>query len=120
MSSVKIITNNPMVLAAYPHATFCESSTQGILLMCRDAIHQGAVLVNHPLSGSIQPHILPYRSLALTIGKSGTHFKSLQYIEAALRVTPAADLMLSFSAEVLTDFQVIDLDLFNAAMMAAY
>ena len=119
-ANVHIITNNPLVAKKHGHCTsLLESDVAGIFKAARDKIHLGAVLINHPLAGSIKPNESPYKSLLLSLGRGVVDFQSLELIEGAVYVLnkmPARSRVLS--AQVLDDFQVIDLDLLDSAMKA--
>lgn len=39
-----------------------------VLHVARDLLHQGCVLLSHPMSGSLKPNQTPYRSLILARG----------------------------------------------------
>jgi len=119
MANFKIITNNPMALDKYSEwAEYCQTSVEGVFTACRDAVHQGAVLICHPLSGSVKPNVNPYKSVVISDGKPRTDFDSLRLIESALetlkKLRPAQSMR--YSDSVLEDFQVIDLDLLDSAM----
>jgi len=115
-----ILTNNPLVCEKYPKlAKVLECGVEGIFLAGRDEIHLGAVAINHPLSGSIKPNESPYKSLVLSLRRGSLDEYSLTVIEAAievLRKMPVRDI--DFPAQVLEDFQVIDLDLLDSAIVA--
>ena len=121
MGNISIISNNPQVLAQYPqHTNVIAGGVYDVYQAARNLIHQGAVLINHPLSGSIKPNQSPYRSLVVsTDGNGVVDFDSLSLIEGAfitLRKLP--ELNRTYTEQVLDDFQVIDLDLLDAAIQA--
>ena len=115
-----ILTNNPLVCQKYPELTLkLECGVEGVFLAGRDEIHLGAVAINHPLSGSIKPNESPYKSLVLSTRRGPLDEYSLTVIESAidvLRKMPVRDI--DFPAAVLEDFQVIDLDLLDSAIVA--
>ncbi len=57
-----------------------------ILYIVRDKIHEGAVLMTHPLSGSIKPNENPYKSILIDDVKGKLDYKSLDIIEKAILV----------------------------------
>ena len=122
MANFKIITNNPMVWEEYREFTeYTNTTAEGILVICRNAVHKGAVLINHPLSGSIQPNLCPYKSLVVSKeAYAQTNFQSLCLIEEALNRLNAgsSDIKDVVTADLhtLKDFQFIDLDLLNSAL----
>jgi len=120
MANFQIITNNPLVPAEYPGlAAFRDTTAEGVLIACRDAVHRGAVLISHPLSGSVKPNVSPYKSIAASLERPQLDFVSLRLIEDALTVFKGLGRKNTrYSDEVLLDFQVIDLDLLHSAMMS--
>lgn len=121
MGKLSLISNNPQVLAQYPQqAIAVAGGVAEVYAAARDAIHGGAKLLNHPLSGSIKPNQSPYRSLVLGQSRTGAlDFVSLSLIEEAIATLRKLQILKqNYSADVLEDFQVIDLDLVAAAMKA--
>ncbi|MCL2215839.1 MAG: GrdX family protein [Defluviitaleaceae bacterium] len=115
-----IFSNNPVVSDKYPKLTrLADSDVHGVFAAVRDAVHKGARLVSHPLSGSVKPNESPYKSVAVDIvtGEWALDFKSLQIIEDA--ITTLAKLPRKhreYTAQMLEDFRVIDLDLIESAL----
>ena len=121
MANFKIITNNPMAEASYPElCEFHDKTVEGIFIACRDMIHKGAILINHPLSGSVKPNISPYRSLVVSNESPSVDFRSLQLIEDAITTLKKLGIRdnMQYNESVIEDFQVIDLDLLNSAMQS--
>jgi len=121
MPNFGIITNNPLASNKYPDlAEFLDVSVERIFIRCRSAIHKGAVLISHPLSGSVKPNINPYKSVVISGEKPHTDFKSVQLIEDALiTLKKLGDgNRLKYSSGMLEDYMVIDLDLLDSAMAA--
>ena len=121
MANFKIISNNPLVSAKYPELTFFnDTSVECIFICCRDLIHKGAVLINHPLSGSVKPNVSPYKSIVISNEKPQLDFFSLQLIESALETLKKLGVRKNdnYPENVIEDFQVIDLDLLDSAMKA--
>jgi len=112
-----IITNNPDISAKYPHISrYQDSTVSEIFETVRDAVHKGAQVISHPLSGSIKPNDTPYKSVVITDTTGPLDFKSLQIIEDAigvLRRLPAKQR--SYDEFMLQDFRIIDLDHINSA-----
>lgn len=116
--SIVVLTNNPLVsekMSGEPGLIFEEKlSYVGILKEARDRIHRGAILLTHPLSGSIKPSETPFKSILIDarVGKLDTD--SLQIIEDAIRI---AERMVeqarvrTMTDTILADFQLIDYDL---------
>jgi len=111
-----ILTNNPDVATAYPGlARYHESTVMGVFTATRDAIHGGALLISHPLSGSIKPTESPYKSVIISQKKGSLHYKSLQIIEDAISLLarlPGKNY--TYDESILKDFRIIDLDLINS------
>ena len=120
MANIRIFTNNPMAEEKYPLVSvMLKTDVAGVFAAARNEIHQGAVIINHPLSGSVKPNESPYKSLVLSTDRGALDFKSLQLIESAeetLRKLPVKNRR--YMPQVLEDFQVIDLDLLDSAMGA--
>jgi hypothetical protein len=83
-------------------------------------VHQGHLLVSHPLVSSVKPNETPYKSVVLSKKRGGqVDFQSLSIIEASLK---KAEQMLSerplpnYSERVLEDFQFIDRDLLETGL----
>ncbi|MCL2069223.1 MAG: GrdX family protein [Oscillospiraceae bacterium] len=119
-ATVRIITNNPMVYKKYAHFTELHTGTvEDIFKRVRDRIHLGAVLINHPLSGSVKPNESPYKSLVVSAGRGALDIKSLGLIESALEVlAKLPERRRVLPARAMEDFQVIDLDLLDSAITA--
>ena len=123
--NARVETNNPLVrdrLAAYLPVVYRELTFLPFLVSVRDAIHQGDILLSHPLSGSIKPGETPYKSVLMAEGKAGAlDLDSLHLIEEALatsrklmaRHPRQVDLL---SDAVRKDFQVVDLTLIASAL----
>ena len=56
---------------------------KNVLIKSRDLIHQGGVLITHPLAGGFKPGENPYRSIILQEGSGLDHY-SLKIIETAI------------------------------------
>ena len=108
------VTNNPMVRDKLPRTEFHDTDYLGVLKAVRDRIHLGHKLLTHPLSGSIKPGEMPYKSVIISAGKGSLDEKSLAIVEESIqscqkfsRTCPKRD----YSAKILADFQLIDYDL---------
>jgi len=120
-ANVYILTNNPLAAGKYPEAVRrLECGVDGILQAARDEIHLGAVMIGHPLSGSIGIGETPCKSLVLSTRRGALDMQAIQLIESALeayRQTPPNPHH-RLPPEILRDFQVVDLDLLDSAMKA--
>ena len=110
-----IVTNNPAVAAAYPQESCTISGTvMDVFVAVRDAIHKGARILSHPLTGSIKPNESPYKSIAITTATGKLDIKSLSVIEDAISLLDRLHQKnYSYDESVLDDFRIIDLDLIN-------
>ena len=118
MTNFTIFTNNPAVKATYPQLVTEVSGDVGdVFTAVRDAVHRGAVLISHPLAGSIKPNESPYKSVMASASVGALHTDSLALIEGAAAVLRKMPLKhREYPQQVLDDFAVIDLDLMHSAM----
>jgi len=115
LSNHIIITNNPAVAEKYSSSTrFIEGSVKDIFTAIRDAVHKGAKIISHPLSGSIKPNESPYKSIAITTTTGPLDLKHLSIIEDAIStLARLPDRNRMYDESVLDDFRIIDLDLIS-------
>ena len=120
MMNFKIYTNNPDVAGQYPEfARFCAGGVREVFTAVRDAVHLGARVLSHPLSGSIKPNQSPYKSVVVSVGRGALDARSLSLIEDALGVLGKAEQRKGdLAAGILADFRLIDLDLTNSAIQS--
>lgn len=120
MANFYALTNNPMARDKYSSITeYREATVEGIFTAVRDAVHMGAILISHPLAGSLKPNESPYKTIVLSTRKGSLDQDSLALIEGAiavLRKMPPKNR--TYPPQVHEDFMVIDLDLLNSAIMA--
>jgi len=118
MANFCVITNNPLSAEKYPGVSvLLKTDVEGIFKAARDRIHLGALILGHPLSGSVKPNESPYKSLVLSQPGDGFDMQSLQLIEGALAVLYKLGVKnRAYPERVLTDFRVIDLDLLDSAI----
>ncbi len=121
MGRIQIITNNRAAARKYSGvAALRETDVAGIFRMGRDAVHLGAVLLGHPLAGSVKPNESPYKSLILSNPADtplALHTDSLKLIEAAREALDKLPVKTrNYPPQVLDDFMVIDLDLLDSAI----
>jgi hypothetical protein len=121
MNTFVIVSNNPQVCAKYSSFVqrVCETDEQ-VMITSRDLIHQGYLLVTHPLAGSVKPAQTPYRSIILQ-EHATLDEQSLEIMEHALlkfyqfKRTPAsAEYQRRFAA----DFQAVDCALIDSAVLS--
>jgi len=123
MSDV-IVTNNSKV-ESYCHGKydvlFVDGDYERVLLTARDMIHKGAVLLTHPLSGSVKPGETPFKSVLLSGTSGSVDCDSLLLIEEAIAAyvkfseMPRVSHTYDYTENILEDFREIDFTLiFNA------
>lgn len=122
MNKLIMITNNPLVIEKYNKSKFdliiCDE-IENVFLKMRDLIHQGYILISHPLAGSVKPFLNPYRSILLKENDT-LDYKSLEiyqnsyqkYQQFKENKKDRKDL----TEEILNDYQVIDLSLIESAL----
>jgi len=113
-----IITNNPLAAQKYPQMVkYMECGVATVLQAARDEIHLGAVLINHPLSGSIGIGESPCKSLVLTKRRGPLDISSLELIETAIEsLRESPPIHGELPQDIIRGFQVIDLDLLDSAV----
>lgn len=90
-----------------------------VLIVARDYIHKGHILLTHPLMGSIKPNETPFKSVAIS-EKCGNmvELDSLMYIEKSIETVIKMlknKPLREWKESILEDFRVIDCDLiYNA------
>ena len=115
-----IITNNPDVKEKYPDiCEYIQGNVSDVFKRVRDEIHKGARLVSHPISGSLKPGQIPYKSVAILPAKQNNciDLRSLAYIEDSIEIYRlTARRRLAYRDSVQFDYKVIDLDLINSVL----
>lgn len=103
---------------AYRHVSrYYNSDVCSVFTAVRDAVHLGARIISHPLSGSVKPNESPYKSVAMSTTMGELDLKSLRVIEDAMATLKKLPVMnKSFANAVLEDFQVIDFELISNVM----
>jgi hypothetical protein len=115
-----IITNNSLVFEKLNKTLDVELVGGGyidVLYEVRDKIHKGAILLTHPLAGSVKPNETPYRTIIIDNVVGKLDFKSLSVIEGSIHTAkkfPVKDIV--WGEKVLQDFRVIDLKLIESAL----
>ena len=98
-----------------------------VLIEARDLINTGAVLLTHPLYGSVKPNETPFRSLLLQQGKSGAGEMPAPADPDSVRLIGNAisafkkfiDKKEVTDPQLLEDFRVVDLSLLRSAVESA-
>jgi hypothetical protein len=116
----KIVTNNPLVQEKYGGeypVEMVEGGYKDVLLALRDAIHRGAVLLTHPLSGSVKPGETPYKSVLIDDKTGPLDFNSLELIENSLAAYEKFHPSNAAAVDrVRQDFQLVDYTLISSAL----
>jgi hypothetical protein len=122
MSGLYILTNNDSVVnffsqfqqnAGLPEVKYVEASATRVLQIAREAIHKGARLLNHPLSGSSSPGDNPFKTLIVSgEDEKILHFQSSQLIESALHAyaRAAKNRFRAYSDEQLKEYKTHDME----------
>ena len=118
-----IITNNPLVpqmLDEEHEVDYSEISYEDVLGKVRDRIHEGHLLLSHPLSGSVKPNETPYKSVMISRKAGKLDERSLSIIEGAIRSCAKfefkSEKYREFMPETFKDFQLIDWTLLQPQM----
>ena len=108
-----ILTNNPAVVSMYPmESCMISGNVMDVFIAVRNAVHKGARIISHPLSGSIKPNDSPYKSIVITVSTGKLDVKSLNIIEDAISVLSRLTIKnRDYDESVLEDFRIIDLDI---------
>lgn len=120
----RVITNNPKVYRVYAKTCLVEYqkvSYQEVLLQVRHYVQQGCRILSHPLSGSVKPGEMPYKSIMISSQAAGiVDMESELLIEQCLAVCNSfSDEGRRWPACVLDDFQYIDYTLIASAVESA-
>ncbi len=118
-----IITNNNKVHEKYKNdykIYYKECSFREILLYVRDRVHEGYVLLTHPLSSSIKPNETPYKSVLISDYKKSLDYKSLMIIENAIitydKFKKDKDYTVELTDRIIEDFKIVDLSIIQNAL----
>ena len=119
-----IVTNNVMVKVNFEgifQVKYIEGSFYDVLVCVRDYIHNGYILLTHPLSGSVKPNETPYKSVLISKQYSKTNenketdFQSLQIIEDSL-MSIKKFIFREIPEQYLSDLRKVDFTLINSAI----
>ena len=82
-----LITNNKGLCESVLNGRFVDGSSLDVLVIVRDVIHRGAVLLTHPLCGNLRPYQQPFRSVLVEEHPGSlVDLESLSIIENAVAV----------------------------------
>ena len=131
MSRRKVITNNMKVRdwsGFLASDEFVSGNASLVIVRCRDLIHLGWILLNHPMAGSLKPGENPYRTVILEKGEEDLDIESLSMIEVAIESARKFDdrwsaLLVGDQADtdsrlerLRDDFMTVDFSLFRSAV----
>ncbi|KAB3532923.1 GrdX protein [Alkaliphilus pronyensis] len=111
-----------MVLEEYNsiyEVDFIEDSLMAVLLKTRDKIHEGHLLLSHPLSGSVKPNETIYKSVIFSKDKGKLDMDSLYIIESSIETARKfinTKKPPTWSNKTLVDFQEIDYTLITSGI----
>lgn len=118
-----VVTNNDKVFEELKddyNIYYKDCSFREILLYVRDRIHEGHVLLTHPLSSSIKPNETPYKSIIISDKKNKLDYDSLLIIENALltfdKFAKDANHTVELTEKIRDDFKVVDLLIIKSAL----
>ena len=118
-----VITNNPLVLEKLDETyqvIYKDVSYEELLKEVRNKIHEGHLLLTHPLSGSVKPNETPYKSIMISEGKEEVDKRSISLIENAIQSCRKFEIKSDkYRPEVYKDFQLIDWTLLESGLASA-
>lgn len=116
-----VLTNNPKVATRHRklEPVLIEGDVAAVYKKARNLVHKGHRLLTHPLSSSLKPGRIPYKTVVLTAeANKVVDLDSLNYMAAAIdavkKTQPPAEIVLP--PHVLDDYAAIDLSIFESAL----
>ncbi len=115
-----IVTNNNRVVKKFENkynTEFIDGNYLDVLIKVRDYLHQGYVLLSHPLSGSIKPGETPFKSVMISKGSDDYNSESLisDAITIATRMLEESKVK-EYTDKLIDDFSLVDLDVISSAI----
>ena len=118
-----VVTNNPLVwekLHTTREMIYKETTFEGLLVELRDRIHQGHMLLTHPLSGRVKPNETPYKSVLISKDKGAVSADGLAIVENAIAACHKfQDITGKYEKRAIEDFQLIDWTLLESGLASA-
>ncbi len=117
---MKIITNNHRVIDAYSNkydVEIVDGNYLSVIEKVRDCIHNGYVLLSHPLSGSIKPGETPFKSIMISEGADNFTSETMisdAYVMAKRMIEESK--VKEYTEKLLDDFSVVDYDVITSAI----
>ncbi len=114
-----IVSNNELVSNEYPTLEV-DGDLDAVFTKVRDLVHEGFVILTHPLSGSVKPHETEFKSIVLARGNGNIDYSSLHLIENAINTSakfsrPNRDYGKD-NERIKNDFMFIDLSLLKTGI----
>ncbi|MCI0502878.1 MAG: GrdX family protein [Fusobacteria bacterium] len=81
-----VVSNNRMVAEKY-QVVFVDGNLDSVFEKIRDLVHQGNIILTHPLAGSIKPHETEYKSVVMEKKEGSVDVDSLRLIENAIETS---------------------------------
>ena len=124
MTDFIMITNNRQVAERYETmypVEYYEVTLKQLLLVVRDRVHMGHMLLTHPLAGSIKPNETPFKSVLISRRKGKTDLQSVGMIEESIATCDKFHTIKfpNMSPRMRDDFGQIDLSLIENALGSA-
>ena len=108
------VTNNPLIKEKINsnNIIFIEGSVLDVYKRARKLITQKNILVSHPLTGNIPPHIIPFKTVILKKGNKISKY-DLQIMDKTIRYLNRLsedNVQSKWNNEELEDYKILDLD----------
>lgn len=120
LNNTKVITNNPMTkekIPEYLQLDYVDGTVEDVFKKVRDYVHNGHILLTHPLMSSVKPNETPYRTVLISTKKEdNVDMESLQIIEDSMMSLNKFIKMFkcpNWNEKIKKDFMIIDYDLIN-------
>ncbi len=124
-----ILTNNSLAVEEFGKThdvRFVEGELKDVLVQARDLVNEGAVLLTHPLYGSVKPNETPFRSILMREAGAGINGCAQADPDSVRLIGNAISTFEKFigkkkitDPQLLNDFQVVDLSLLRSAVASA-
>jgi hypothetical protein len=116
-----VLTNNPQVMAKYGQLDpiLVTGDVRAVFKRARDLVHKGHRLLTHPLSSSLKPGRIPYKTVILTVNSEKTvDLDSVNYMAAAMDAWEKTRALkkLVLPPKIMDDYAQIDLSVFESAL----
>lgn len=121
MKTIIITNNKDLLLKNYKdtEVELFDISYMDVLIIVRDFVHKGHVLLSHPLCGSLKPNENPYKSVLISKKtQKSIDMQSLNIIENSIQTAKRFPIKKDrvLSEKVLSDFRLIDKCLIESAI----